>query len=211
MSIKFLVNDNDNDNNTNDTIDWKNKKITIRHNIKYLYITINHYFEHIYISKKLSKIQEIFYKWSKFIDYWNTNILEFNKAFNIEFNNLILNTDYSLIPLYVTNENIIISIIILNKNIIKSLKNLKLKERSYSFLSNIEPYNIKYNLIYGILNKDNRDNFFKNKEFIIETKINNKIKKHILPLKYILQNGMNYIPKLEINIIKKSSQNLLNP
>ena len=81
----------------------------------------------------------------------------------------------------------------------------------FDILGDIEPYNIKYNLIYGILNKDNRDNFFKNKEFIIETKINNKIKKHILPLKYILQNGMNYIPKLEINIIKKSSQNLLNP
>jgi len=42
----------------------------------------------------------------------------------------------------------------------------------------------------------------------LNTNLDNKIS---IPLKYILQNSMNYLPKLEINRIKMSSQNLLNP
>ena len=94
----------------------------------------------------------------------------------------------------------------INKNI-STIENIN--------LSNIEPYplskmklndklNNKYNFIYGILNKNSSDDNFKNKEFILDTKLN-------IPIKYILQNSMNYLPKLEINRIKMSSQNLLNP
>ena len=113
-----------------------------------------------------------------------------------------------------------------NTNAIQSIvdkQDKKNKLVSYSFLSSIEPYLLslsntnkytkhinntnKYNFIYGILsNNNNKEDNFKNKVFTLDTKLNISI-----PIKYSLQNSMNYLPKLEINRIKMSSQNPLNP
>jgi len=88
-------------------INWKDKTLTIPHNIKYLYITIDYYKDPQYISNCNVKL---FYNWNKFIVYWNETLLEYSKAFNIDFNNLVLNVDYSIAPLYITNDIIIIGI-----------------------------------------------------------------------------------------------------
>lgn len=208
FSIQFMGDDN--------TINWKDHTITIRHNIKLMHVTLTHYPEQIYTIKKTN---DIVYNWNKFLNYWNKHLTEYTKAFNIEFNKLILDNDYSLAPIYSSNDNIYIGIYIYNKNSIKYITEKQNKIVSYSFLSRIEPYllsntkknnkNInntnKYNFMYGILsnNKNNTDNL-KNKNYILDTKLT-------IPVKYILQNSMNYLPKLEINRIKMSSQNLLNP
>ncbi len=213
----------------NDTINWNKKTITIRDNIKFIHITINHYPDsistHIYSSSKTKtktkNSLETFYNWKKVIEYWNKNILEYNKIFNIEFDKFTLGDDYSLVPIYINNDNYCIGIFILNTSIIKSLKD---KPSSYSFLSRIEPYKYKkdinkfnsdkYNFFNGILSNNNNNQYFKNKEFIINNNTNldtNLETKINIPIKYILQNSMNYLPKLEINRIKMSSQNLLNP
>ena len=226
LSIQFMAD--------NDTINWKDHIITIRHNIKLIHLTINHYPEFKYINSNSKKTNDIVYNWNKFLKYWNKHLPEYTKAFNIEFIKLILGVDYSLTPIYISSDsdNLYIGIFILNNDIIKNIntnntintimdiqekqdkqdfQKLKHSKNSYSFLSNIEPYplskmklNNKYNFIYGILNKNSSDDNFKNKEFILDTKLN-------IPIKYILQNSMNYLPKLEINRIKMSSQNLLNP
>ena len=217
MSVQFMA-----DNNT---INWTDHIITIRHNIKLIHITINHYLEYKYITTISKKHLDIVYNWNKFIDYWNTNIIEYNKVFNIEFNKLILGVDYSLAPIYITNNNLCIGIFILNNKIIQTITDNKNK-KSYSFLSRIEPYIVsntntntkhntkninKYNFFYGILS-NNDDEQFKNKDIIIYMKLDTNLDTKItIPLKYILQNSMNYLPKLEINRIKMSSQNLLNP
>jgi hypothetical protein len=208
MSIQFMAG--------NDTINWNEKTITIRHNIKLIHITIHHYPEHIYTSlNTISKTKSIknldtFYTWKKVIEYWNKNILDYNKMFNINFDTFTLGVDYSLAPIYINNDIYIIGIFILNTSIIKTMKDKNTNIKSYSFLSRIEPYNYKkkinsnkYNFFYGIVSNKN-DEHFKNKFFAIDTNIN-------IPINYILQNSMNYLPKLDINRIKMSSQNLLDP
>ena len=224
MSIQFMAD--------NDTINWNQKTITIRDNIKLLHITINHYPEYISIynnsnSKSKSKTSlEKFYNWGKVIEYWHKNINEYNQKFNIEFDKFTIYVDYSLAPFYINNDNIFIGIFIVNTKLIKSIheKDKNIKINNYSFLSRIEPYKYKkeinsnkYNLFYGILNNKNDNNKnsnneneknLKNKEFMVYTNLDTKIN---IPLKYILQNSMNYLPKLEINRIKMISRNLLNP
>lgn len=215
FSIQFMADD--------DTINWKDHTITIRHNIKLIHVTLTHYPEQLYTIKKSN---DIVYNWTKFLNYWNKHITDYTKAFNIDFNTLTLDVDYSIAPIYISSndsnnniDNIYIGIYIYNKNSIKYITEKQTKRVSYSFLSRIEPYllsntkknnkNInntnKYNFMYGILsnNKTNTDNL-KNKNYILDTKLT-------IPVKYILQNSMNYLPKLEINRIKMSSQNLLNP
>ena len=208
MSLQFMAN--------NDTINWNEKTITIRHNIKLIHITIHHYPESIFIynSSKTNcnskKNLEPFYNWKKVIEHWNKNILDYNKTFNIEFDKFTLGIDYSLAPIYINNDRYVIGIFILNNSIIKTMKDKNTNIKSYSFLSRIDPYKYKkkthsnkYNFFNGILSNKN-DQHFKNKFFVIDTQIN-------VPINYILQNSMNYLPKLEINRIKMSSQNLLDP
>ena len=223
------------------TINWKEQTITIRHNIKLIHVTLSYYPEQVYTIKKTT---DIVYNWNKFLKYWNKHLLEYTKAFNIEFDTLTLDVDYALAPIYISNDNTYIGVYIFNNTIFKHINNntvmnsimdnheKKNKLVSYSFLSSIEPYllsnkytttktntntntttkNInntnytnKYNFMYGILSY-NKDDNFKNKGFILDTKLNIPI-----PIKYILQNSMNYLPKLDINRIKMSSQNPLNP
>ena len=226
FSIQFMAGD--------DTINWKDHTITIRHNIKLIHITLTHYPEQLYTIKKSN---DIVYNWTKFLNYWNKHLTDYTKAFNIDFNTLTLDVDYSIAPIYISssNDNIYIGIYLFKKNSINSITEKQTKRVSYSFLSRIEPYLLsnttknnktitntnntnnntntntnkntnKYNFIYGILinnSNTNTDNL-KHKEYSLDTKLT-------IPVKYILQNSMNYLPKLEINRIKMSSQNPLNP
>ena len=223
MSIQFMDETN--------IINWKEQTITLRHNIKLLHITINHYPNNTYTSKEKSNIC---YKWSLFIEYWNKHILEYNKAFTIEFNKFTLGVDYILAPLYIMNNTSIIGIYILNKTILYSLvKNIvPIIKISYSFLCSVEPYldntntntnTNKYNFIHSIINSHNshsNNNYLINKEFNLDTSLDTSLdtaldtsvyKLKNIPLKYILQNSINYLPKLKIISIKRTSQNLLNP
>ena len=223
FSIQFMTDE--------DTINWKDKTITLRHNIKFIHTTINYYPEQTY---KIKKSNDIVYNWNKFLKYWNKHLPEYTKAFNIEFDKLILDVDYSIAPISISSsDNIYIGIYIYNTTIIKNmnsnqekqeLQTIKMSKKTYSFLSSMDPYVVSkkknstnnstnnniYNFIYGILNKDSEDSeysktdYLKNKEFILDTNIN-------IQVKHILQNSMNYLPKLEINRIKMNSQNLLNP
>ena len=228
FSIQFMAD--------HDTIDWSHKTITLRHTIKLMHVTITHYPEQTYTIKKSN---DIVYNWTKFLKYWNKHLPEYSKVFNIEFEKLTLDVDYSIAPIYISNDSlndtIYIGIYLFNTTIIKHMTNTnaiqsivdkqdkKNKLVSYSFLSSIEPYLLslsntnkytkhinntnKYNFIYGILsNNNNKEDNFKNKVFTLDTKLNISI-----PIKYSLQNSMNYLPKLEINRIKMSSQNPLNP
>jgi hypothetical protein len=223
FSIQFMAGD--------DTINWKDHTITIRHNIKLIHITLTHYPEQLYTIKKSN---DIVYNWTKFLNYWNKHLTDYTKAFNIDFNTLTLDVDYSIAPIYISsNDNIYIGIYLFKKNSINSITEKQTKLVSYSFLSRIEPYIVsnttknnktitntnntntntnntnntnKYNFMYGILinnSNTNTDNL-KHKEYILDTKLT-------IPVKYILQNSMNYLPKLEINRIKMSSRNPLNP
>jgi len=208
LSFNFMCDDK--------TINLDNKTLTVNYNIDFLYLNFIYYHEQdyksniqykIFIKKyKLSNSLSLISKWDTFINYWNDSIKDYNKAFNIKFDTLKLNNDYLLAPIYITENTIYIGIILLNIDII----NNNFKKKSYNFLSEIKPYQCKnklnlnkYNFINGILNKTGKINK-DNKEFILD-----KDKK--IPLNYIFQNSLNYIPNLEIIRVKKNFQNLLNP
>ncbi len=218
----------------NDTLNWNTKTLTVNSNIDFLYLTINNYTDYTYNinninntenrckSKKNKSIKlEHLFNYKSMIEYFNSTIKDYSKAFTIHFEELELNTDYTLAPLYITETTIYIGIILLNPEIIKSINSKSLNSVSYSLLSKINHYECKtkvncnnYNFINGILNKNNSNtinsisnttsNITKNKEFVLDTH------KKIL-LNNILQNSINYIPNLEIIRIKKNFQNRLNP
>ena len=215
----------------NDTLNWNKKTLTINSNIDFLYLTINNYTDYTYNinntehsckSKKNKSIKlEHLFNYKSMLEYFNATIKDYSKAFTIHFEELELNTDYTLAPLYITETTIYIGIILLNPEIIKSINSKSLKYETYSLLSKINHYECKtkvncnnYNFINGILNKNNSNtinsisnttsNITKNKEFVLD-----KHKKILL--NNILQNSINYIPNLEIIRIKKNFQNRLNP
>jgi hypothetical protein len=225
LSLNFMAGD----------INWKEKTLTIPYNIKYLYLTLDYYKELYYIS---NCNLNLFYNWKQFIAYWNDTLLEYSKAFNIDFNKLVLNVDYSIAPLYITNDIIIIGIYLINDT--PELKEpISTSIQTFNFLSSVEPNTIennrhnhtnkninKYNYFYSILNRHISDEYLKKHYIILEASLNtipeHKIKtksktitktiqKLSISLKHILQNSMNYLPKLEIIITKKISRNLLNP
>ena len=207
----------------NDTLNWNKKTLTVNSNIDFLYLTINNYTdctysinninntEHSCKSKKNKSIKlEHLFNYKSMLEYFNATIKDYSKAFTIHFEELELNTDYTLAPLYITETTIYIGIILLKPEIIKSINSKSLKYETYSLLSKINHYECKtkvncnnYNFINGILTKNN-SNITKNKEFVLD-----KHKKILL--NNILQNSINYIPNLEIIRIKKNFQNRLNP
>ena len=236
LSFNFMCDDK--------TLNWETKTLTVNSNIDFLYLNLTYYPEQNYKSNinsnidstiestiksklflkkyKISNELSLISKCNTFIEYWKDTIKEYNKAFNIEFDKLILNTDYSLAPLYITENTIYIGIILLNTKIISTNYNninTNTNIQSYNFLSEIKPYQCKnklnlnkYNFINGILNKESNKNKHKindnnndnDKQFVLDTQ-----KK--IPLHTILQNSINYIPNLEIIRVKKNFQNLLNP
>ena len=207
----------------NDTLNWATKTLTVNSNIDFLYLTINNYTDYTYNinninntensckSKKNKSIKlEHLFNYKSMIEYFNATLQDYSKAFTIHFEELELNTDYILAPLYITEITIYIGIILLNPEIIKSINSKSLNYETYSLLSKINHYECKnkvncnnYNFINGILIKNN-SNITKNKEFVLD-----KHKKILL--NNILQNSINYIPNLEIIRIKKNFQNRLNP
>jgi len=203
----------------NKTVNFNNKTLTVNHNIDFLYLNLTYYPElsyksniesiiksKIFIKKyKVSNLLSLLSNWNIFIKYWNDTITDYSKAFDIKFDNLKLNTDYSLVPIYITENILYIGIILLNYKQINT--NTNINSQSYSFLSEIKLYQCKnklnmnkYNFINGILNKK----INKNNVFVLDTQ-----KK--IPLHYILQNSLNYIPNLEIIRVKKNLRNPLNP
>ena len=207
----------------NDTLNWATKTLTVNSNIDFLYLTINNYTDYTYNinninntensckSKKNKSIKlEHLFNYKSMLEYFNATLQDYSKAFTIHFEELELNTDYTLAPLYITETTIYIGIILLNPEIIKSINSKSLNYETYSLLSKINHYECKnkvncnnYNFINGILIKNN-SNITKNKEFVLD-----KHKKILL--NNILQNSINYIPNLEIIRIKKNFQNRLNP
>jgi hypothetical protein len=212
------------------------KTITIRPTINYLYLTLSYDTEQYSISKHHP---ETVYDWKKFISLWLKTLKEDTKIFNIDFEKLELNIDYVLAPVYITNTITIIGIFLINhKNTITTTittTNTTNTKITYHLLSSIKPCNYKnklnynkYNLFYGILDRDkDKDTTIQDntQKFILDTSLNtmtdiktktklktntNTNKKITIPLKRILQNSMNYLPKLEIKL-RKTSQNLLNP
>ena len=218
LSFNFMCDDK--------TLNWETKTLTVNSNIDFLYLTINNYTDYTYNinninninntehsckSKKNKSIKlEHLFNYKSMLEYFNATIKDYSKAFTIHFEELELNTDYTLAPLYITETTIYIGIILLNPEIIKSINSKSLKYETYSLLSKINHYECKtkvncnnYNFINGILTKNN-NNITKNKEFVLD-----KHKKILL--NNILQNSINYIPNLEIIRIKKNFQNRLNP
>jgi len=207
----------------NDTLNWDKKTLTINSNIDFLYLTINNYTDYTYNINNINNIEysckskknksiklEHLFNYKSMLEYFNATIKDYSKAFTIHFEELELNTDYILAPLYITEITIYIGIILLNPEIIKSINSKSLNYETYSLLSKINHYECKnkvncnnYNFINGILIKNN-SNITKNKEFVLD-----KHKKILL--NNILQNSINYIPNLEIIRIKKNFQNRLNP
>ena len=207
----------------NDTLNWATKTLTVNSNIDFLYLTINNYTDYTYNINNINNIEysckskknksiklEHLFNYKSMLEYFNATIKDYSKAFTIHFEELELNTDYILAPLYITEITIYIGIILLNPEIIKSINSKSLNYETYSLLSKINHYECKnkvncnnYNFINGILIKNN-SNITKNKEFVLD-----KHKKILL--NNILQNSINYIPNLEIIRIKKNFQNRLNP
>lgn len=206
-----------------DDIIWKEKKITIRENIQYVITTLDHYkFEYIEDLEDLENLQkkrkenELPFTYSYIYTFWLNNIKKYSKIFNIDFNNLKLDTEYSIAPIYVSrNKNIdivIIGIFLLDYNIKKNesqlFNNNSITPIQYRFLSKVNPLLTtrecdlkKYNVLKGVLNyyNDFKNNILDDKYLHLE-KYNEKYK---IPIKNILANACNYLPKIEINIIKK--------
>ena len=135
-------------------LNWKDKTITIRHNIKYITINIKH-LESKYDCSNASRIALPF-TYSELSNYWFNNIDKYSNLFNIDFNKLIIGIDYSIAPIYnsknnsdntskqnidTVNENIVIGIFILDTKSIKYLDKKQTKPigefTKYEFISQI--------------------------------------------------------------------------
>jgi len=195
-------------------INWQEKKININHNIKYIYVNLEHYNYNNEIEKNEKIINEAkneinlnkSFTYSDISRHWIKNIHIYNKLFNINFTNLHIGIDYSIAPIYISRNNkkdlIIIGIFLLNNSNTSIIK--PTYSNRYIFLSNINNTIInttiktsinKYKIITGILeyqNKNSCSSYFDNKYVTIA---NCKI-----PLKYILINACNYLPKLNISV-----------
>ena len=199
-------------------INWKDKNITIKENIKYIITNIEHY---QITNTNTSKEDEIQFKlpftlpftYSDILKYWKKNIGKYSSLFKIDFNNLTLDTDYSIAPLCISrntnNDFIVIGIFLLDNHIIdKNKENFKII--MYTFLSIVKPDPLiitkkcdsnKYNIFLGILNyssKYKNDNL--NNKYLLLEKYNYKI-----PMKTIIKNSCNYLPKIEIKLITNKS------
>jgi hypothetical protein len=194
-----------------DNFSWKDKTITIKHNIEYILISLEHY---NFIESKCTilnnaiqnnakqdnTIQEFIlpFTYSDLTKFWLNNIKKYSDIFNIDFIKLKIGIDYSLAPLYLSNyvsknnNFIVIGIFLLNYKY-KMNDNSKITSIKHNFLSRVKSLPNtrkcdinKYNIISGILNYQN-----------LFVDINNNYK---IPLKTILTNACNYLPKLDIII-----------
>jgi len=144
-------------------LNWKDKTITIRHNIKYITINIKHLESKYDCSNSCDSCNScntsriaLPFTYSELSNYWFNNIDKYSNLFNIDFNTLIIGIDYSIAPIYNSknnsdntskqntdtfNENIVIGIFILDTKRIKYLDNKQTKSigefTKYEFISQI--------------------------------------------------------------------------
>ena len=208
-------------------IDWIAKTITINKNVKYIHMSLNHYMkdakkdakndEKKDVKKEINKknIKPKFniksHSWLDVIKYWKANIAIYNEYFHIEFDKLVLGTHYYLAPIYINSVDLIIGIFLnissitteFNQIVKNDIKGVK----SYRFLSIIKPFNInitkecnlkKFNLLGGILEYEYQNEVGRDRSNHINNIISLDDNKYNIPLKYILLNARNYLPKLEI-------------
>jgi len=198
-------------------INWKDKKITLNHNIKYINVNmkhIKHTDKHNFIEIKESYTKSYIY--SDITKYWlshiNNKCNEYCNIYNIDFTILKLDVDYCLAPLYVSRTNLHIGIFILNSEYIEKINNDEnVTISKYGFLSIVKPIvniNItkpcdsnKYNIVNGMIHNTNYDTIHGTSTFNLDTNIS-------VPLIYILKNIRNYLPKLEII---RDTKNMFNP
>ena len=197
-------------------IDWIAKTITINKNVKYIHMSINHYIKDVKKEINKKNIKPKFniksHSWLDVIKYWKANISIYNEIFHIEFNKLVLGIHYYLAPIYINSVDLIIGIF-LNISSITTEFNQIVKNnadgvKSYRFLSIIKPVNInitkecnlkKFNLLGGILEYEYHNEVSKKPiKSYIEEIISLDDNKYNIPLKCLLLNARNYLPKLEI-------------
>lgn len=193
-------------------INWKDKKIILNHNIKYINVNMKHITHITHIAKytsiesKDTNTYTNTYTYSDITKYWLSHINEHNEhidLYKIDFTKLVLDVDYCLAPLYVSINNLYVGIFILNPEHIAKISNTIISK--YGFLSTVEPLvNIskkcdlnKYNIMNGIIHNTIHEKSI----FNLDTNI-------CVPLIYILKNIRNYLPKLEII---RDTKNMFNP
>jgi hypothetical protein len=206
-------------------IDWISKTITINKNVKYIHMSLNHYIQDAKkdekkdvkkdVKKEINKqnIKPKFniksHSWLDVITYWKANIAIYNEYFHIEFDKLVLGTHYYLAPIYINSHDLIIGIFLNISSITTEfnqiVKNDNEGVKSYRFLSIIKPVNInitkecnlkKFNLLYGAVEYQNEVG--RDRSNHINDTISLDDNKYNIPLKCLLLNARNYLPKLEI-------------
>jgi hypothetical protein len=183
-------------------LNWKDKIINIREYTKYIIATLEHYKldKNIVVDVDVDNILQIPFTNSDLSKFWINNISVYSNIFQIDFKNLIYDTDYIIAPLHLSkclNKNIIIiGIILLDYKF-----NTTMQIDKYIFMSTIKPlpktqicHINKYNIISGILN------YNKDKANTTNTNIYLLIDNMNISLNHILYNACNYLPKFEINI-----------
>ena len=206
-------------------INWQSKTVSISHNIKYFMVNIEHYSFNDKLSNELSYELSNDSKLNLPITYsdvsrhWFENINKYNKLYNIKFSDLKIGIDYSIAPIYIsrnkTQDIIIIGIFLLNNYNIKYDTIKSNTTNTFRFLSNIKhDVSNKYKIFSGILNyqnemnemneinkKNTKTNYKLNDKFIIVDIWNNNVK-YKIPIHNILFNACNYLPKIDITVIK---------
>jgi len=197
-------------------IDWIAKTITINKNVKYIHMSLNHYMKDVKkeINKKniKTKFNIKSHSWLDVIKYWKANITLYNELFHIEFDKLVLGTHYYLAPIYINSVDLIIGIFLNISSITTEFNQIVKNDhegvKSYRFLAIIKPVNInitkecnlkKFNLLGGILEYEYQNEVAKKPiKSYIEEIVSLDDNKYNIPLKHILLNARNYLPKLEI-------------
>ena len=208
-----------------DNMDWKNKRITINANKEHIMINIQRLenkciYENpvITTTKPAIEYQDIMLYWDKIKDIYLGNELcnipcNDDNLIRKSLKHLQLNNDYFITPCYITNDIIILGIVIFPYS--QYTTNYKIIE-SHIYLSTIKPLDARdihkthnFNIINGILNY--RVNIHGNIKILGNEILNNKFLKirqsnmqneMIIKWEYIFRNIANYLPAF--NIIEKS-------
>jgi hypothetical protein len=209
-------------------INWQAKTVSISHNIKYFMVNIEHYtFNEVSNEVSNDTALKLPFTYSDVSRYWFENINKYNKLYNIKFSDLKIGIDYSIAPIYVSRnktqsgnkseDKIIIGIFLLNNDNIDYATIKSNATKTFNFLSNInKSIRNKYNILSGILDyqnenqknhknqKNQTNNDIINDKFILVDICcsNNKYTKYKITMHQILTNACNYLPKLDITVIK---------
>lgn len=203
-------------------INWQAKTVSISHNIKYFMVNIEHYtFNEVSNEVSNDTDLKLPFTYSDVSRYWFENINKYNKLYNIKFSDLKIGIDYAIAPIYVSRnksqDNIIIGIFLLNNDNIDYATIKSNATKTFNFLSNInKSIRNKYNIFSGILDyqnenqKNNKNQKNQTNNDVINDKFilvdiccnNNKYTKYKITMQQILTNACNYLPKIDITVIK---------